>query len=370
MNRREFLKSSGRVALASTLLTAACEGTSSTEQKRVLVLGGTNFLGPALVETLIADGHEITLFNRGVTNPELFPHVEKLHGFRSIDSADQDWTSLASRHFDAIVDVWPAEPEIVSSAARLLKDRAQHYLYVSSIGAYDHREFAKPGIVITESSPLHPWDLPGRAYNRNKAESERRLHDIVGERLTIVRPTGIKGHRDDTPSLLTWLVRMQSGGEHIAPGNGQDPFQMIDVKDVARFLALSIAKSLYGTFNVTGRLMNFREYLEACKTATHSDAVLTWIPQQFLHEHGLDSDSVLHTYAGNFPSWLPELDYQGFYRVSSDKAFQAGWRIRPFDETAFDCLEDYRAEHFMSPSEVLSPAKEKEVLEAWKRRSG
>jgi 2'-hydroxyisoflavone reductase len=369
MNRREFLMTSLRAVIASAALASMLEKSWCLEQKRVLVLGGTVFLGPALVEALVADGHAVTLFNRGVTNPDLFPHVEKLHGFRSVDSTDQDFTSLANRHFDAIVDVWPQEPEMVASAARFLKDRTHHYLYTSSIGAYEHREFAKPGTIITETTPLQPWDLPGRAYNRNKAESERRLHDIIGDHLTIVRPTGIKGHRDDTPDLLTWLLRMRSGGEHIAPGNGREPFQMVDVKDVARFIALAIAKSVYGTFNLTGKLMTFREYLEACRSATGSDAVLTWIPKQFLHEHNLESDAELHTFAGNFPSWLPEPDHQGFYRISSEKAFKAGWRIRPFDETAFDCLKDYQLDRFIKPSDVLSPAKEKEVLDAWKRRT-
>src|SRR5438270_8441467 len=168
----------------------------------------------------------------------------------------------------------------------------------------------------------------GREYNRNKAESERRLQPIIGERLTIVRPTGIKGHGDDTPDLLTWLLRMQAGDEHIAPGNGHDPFQMVDVKDVASFIALAITKSFYGAFNLTGRLLTFREYLEACKAATYSGATLTWIPQQFLHEHGLESDDVLHTFAGYFPSWLPEARYQGLYRISSEKAFRAGWKTR------------------------------------------
>lgn len=130
MNRREFLKSSSQVALASASLAAACSRSWGLEQKRILVLGGTYFLGPALVESLIADGHEVTLFNRGVTNPELFPHLERLHGYRSVDSANQDLASLANRHFDAIVDVWPQEPEMVASAARILKDRTEHYLYV------------------------------------------------------------------------------------------------------------------------------------------------------------------------------------------------------------------------------------------------
>ncbi len=332
-------------------------------------MGGTNFLGPALVDALIADGHAVTLFNRGVTNPELFPHLAKLRGFRSTDPADQDLTSLAHRHFDVVVDVWPNEPQMVSSAATFLKDRAQHYLYVSSIGAYDHNEFSKPD-VITETSPLEPWNASGRPYNRNKAESERRLHEIVGDRLTIVRPTGIKGHRDDTPDLLTWLLRMQAGGEHIAPGDGHDLHQFVDVQDVARFLALAIARQLYGTFNLARKSMTFREYLEACNGATHSDATLTWIPQQFLHEHGLESDAALHTFAGNFPSWLPEPQYQSFYRVSSDKAFGAGWETRPFAETAFDCLSDYYLGHLIKPSEYLSALKEKEVLDSWKHRLG
>ena len=110
------------------------------------MLGGTLFLGPALVETTVADGHTVTLFNRGVTNPGLFPYLEKLRGFRSNDPGDQDLSSLGRRHFDAIVDVWPNDPAIVASAAEFLKDRAPHHLYVSSVAAYDSKEFTKAGI--------------------------------------------------------------------------------------------------------------------------------------------------------------------------------------------------------------------------------
>jgi hypothetical protein len=108
--------------------------------------------------------------------------------------------------------------------------------------------------------------------------------------------------------------------------------------------------------------------MKACKAATHSDAALTWIPQQFLHEHGLEPDSVLRTRAGYFPSWTPEAQDQGVCRVSSEKAFRSGWETRPFEETAFDCLLDFRSGQ-MQPSTFLSPAKEKEVLEAWKHRA-
>jgi 2'-hydroxyisoflavone reductase len=335
--------------------------------KRVLVFGGTGFLGPAVVEALMMDGHAVTIFNRGATNAELFPRVEKLRGFRSANPNDQDLSALSRRRFDVVIDVWPNDPDVVASAAEFMKDRTNHYLFVSSVGAYDHKFFAKPDPIV-EETPLQPWDLPGRPYNRNKAESERRLHKIIGERLTIVRPGPIKGHRDDDAgSLLTWLLRAQEGGEHIGPGDGKSPVQLVDVKDVARFLALAIVQPLYGTFNTTGNSFGFRDFLEACNKATKSQATFTWIPQDFLHEHGLEPDAVLHTFAGNFPLWEPDPKYQGLYRVSSAKAFAAGWQIRPFAETALDCLSDFYSGLSQRPN-YLTAAREKEVLEAWKSR--
>lgn len=367
MNRRHFLRQSAAFSVASAcsalLPTAAW---ASHAPKRILVLGGTFFLGPAVVNTLVADGHTVTLFNRGVTNPELFPHLEKLRGFRSADANDQDLSALSRRRFDVIIDVWPNDPALVAPAAEFLHERAAHYLFVSSVAAYDSKEFAKS--TIDEDAPMEPWNGSGRTYDRNKAESERRLHKIIGDRLTIVRPGPIKGRRDDTPDLLTWLMRAQQGGDHIAPGEGHDPVELVDVKDVARFLGLAVNRSLYGTYNLTGNSISMREFLEACKLATRSDANFVWIPAQFLHEHGLDSDAVLHTFAGYFPFWRPDPSNQGLYRVSSQKAFQAGWRTRPFEETAFDCLNDYYFAHRMEPSEFLTVAKEKEVLSAWAAR--
>jgi len=364
MDRRAFLRNSALVTAASacsSLLSSTVW--ASFAPKRILVLGGTKFLGPALVDVLVANGHTVTLFNRGVTNPELFPHLEKLRGFRSPDGNDQDLSAISNRHFDVIVDVWPNDPQVVQSAAEFLKQRTQHYLFVSSVAAYDGKEFAK--LEVREDAPMEPWNGSARPYNRNKAESERRLHQIIGERLTIVRPGPIKGRRDDTPDLLTWLLRAQEGGEHIGPGDGHDPVELVDVKDVATFLALAIERSLYGTFNLTGKSMSFREFLDACKSATHSDATFVWIPQEFLHENGLESDVVLHTFAGNFPLWRPDPSNQGLFRVSSDKAFKAGWATRPFAETAFDCLNDFYSARVMDRPNFLSATKEKEVLSAW-----
>jgi len=368
MRRRDFLKRLSLLAAASTTshLLLPSGAWARLTPKRVLVLGGTSFLGPALVEALLADGHKVTLFNRGVTNPELFAHLERLRGFRSPDGSDQNLSALEKRQFDTIVDVWPNDPDEVASAATFLKERAHHYVFVSSVGAYDHKEFVKGS--IGEDAPLQPWNQTGRQYNRNKAESERRLHEIIRDRLTIVRPGPIKGTRDTTPDLLTWLLRMQAGGEHIAPGDGRDPVQLVDVKDVASFLATAIRQSLSGVFNLTGKTMSFREFLEASKNATNSDASLTWIPQQVLHENGLETDGELQTFAGNFPFWIPEPNSQGLYRVSSAKAFAAGWRTRSFDATAFDCLTDFYVRQTMEPSTFLSPVKEREILTAWNHR--
>lgn len=369
MNRRNFMKRSLMATAASACSSLfSIPSLANVTPKRILVLGGTFFLGPALVEAAVAEGHSITLFNRGITNPDLFPHLEKLRGYRSKDPGDQDLSSLARRHFDVIVDVWPNDPAVVASAAEFLKDHASHYLYVSSVAAYDSKEFTKPG--IEENAPLEPLNGAGRQYNRGKAESERRLHAILGERLTIVRPGPIKGGRDDTPDLLAWLVRAQNGGRHIAPGDGSDPVEMVDVKDVARFLTLAIDRPLYGIFNLTGRAMTFREFLNACKTATRSGAEFVWIPQNFLHQHQLETDFALGLFAGNFPFWRPVGSNPGLFQVSSEKAYRSGWRTRAFEETAFDCLSSFRARNeTLDWTDYLSADKEKQVLDAWASHS-
>lgn len=336
--------------------------------KRVLVLGGTDFLGPAVVDAALIAGHTITLFNRGITHPELFPQLEKLRGFRSPDLNDEDLSALLHRHWDVVIDVWPHDPSMAASAATLLKDRAAHYLYVSSIAAYDSKNFEKPG--VEESATLQPWGRSGSEYARGKAESERRLGNICGEKLTIVRPGPIKGLRDDTPDLLTWLRRAQVGGKHIAPGDGNSPVELVDVKDVARFLMLAVDRSIYGTFNLTGQSMTFREFLDKSKTATDSDVEFVWIPKDFLDQHHLDPDPLLHTFAGNFPFWRPAGLQPGIYEVNSAKAFRAGWQTRAFEETASDCLATYRSGYgeLFGWHDYLSPAKEREVLDAWMRR--
>jgi 2'-hydroxyisoflavone reductase len=367
MDRRHFIRHSLVTAAASAVVSSFPRWSFAAAPKRILVLGGTRFLGPAVVEAATGDGHIVTLFNRGVTNATLFPHLEKLRGFRSSDRRDEDLSALGRRYFDVAIDVWPNDPALAESAAELLKDRVAHYLYVSSVAAYDSKQFSRAG--IEEDAPLEPWNGTARAYNRGKAESERRLQALVGDKLTIVRPGPIKGHRDTTPDLLAWLVRAQSGGRHIGPGDGTDQVEMVDVKDVARFLLSAIRRSLHGTFNLTGRPISFRQFVSACNAVTSSNAEFVWIPQSFLHQHGLETDYALGSFAGNFPLWRPADALPGLWQVSSEKAFRAGWHTRAFEETALDCLAFFRSEHeHLDWTDYLSPEKEKHVLEAWAQR--
>jgi 2'-hydroxyisoflavone reductase len=141
MLRRDFLKTSIAASLTFVAL-APIRALGAPKPKRILVLGGTFFLGPAFVESAIANGHSVTLFNRGVTNPELFPEVEKLRGYRSAVPDDQNLSALGRRRWDVVVDIWPNDPNLAESAARELADRTEHYIYVSSIGAYDGKDWA------------------------------------------------------------------------------------------------------------------------------------------------------------------------------------------------------------------------------------
>lgn len=339
MDRRQFLAVS-LTASAATALGRPLAAQRRAPGKRILVLGGTDYLGPALVDAAVVAGHHVTLFNRGITNPELFPYLEKVHGLRSANAAEENFSGLVGRSWDAMIDVWPSDPSLAETAARRLGQAADHYLYVSSIAAYDPRGFARPG--LTEDAPLNRWDTTISPYNRGKAESERRLQQLVGGRLTIVRPGPIKGSRDTTPDLLTWLRRAQSGGRHIGPGDGNEHVQIVDVKDVARFLVLAIERSLLGVYNVTGTSVTFRQYLQQCNEVTRSSAEYIWIPRDFLHAQGLDPapfDSPTEpSYLGKFPSWHPEPERRGLRQISSEKAFRAGWTQRPFNETALDYL--------------------------------
>lgn len=369
MDRRRFIEKSLVVSGSAIATVAWSKSVFAANSRKILVLGGTSFLGPAIVEAALIGGHEVTLFNRGQTHPELFPQLEKLRGLRAIDARQQNLKSLeGQRRWDAIIDVWPCEPTVVASAATLLHDRADHYLYVSSVGAY--ASYVQPN--INEDAPTRAFDGNEEDYSPAKAESERRLKAIFGNRLTIVRPNAIHGARDVSPDILSWLLRAQRGGMHIGPGDGNDyAEETVDVKDVARFLVASVERRTTGTFNLTGPPTTFRDFLAACNDATDSDAQWIWIPKDFLARQGIANWN-------HFLGWNTDPAGRGFNQISSQKALDAGWRPRSFKETALDILAYYRTpnskivdwHHPQIPwKDPLTAAKEQAILSAWKNAS-
>jgi 2'-hydroxyisoflavone reductase len=258
---------------------------------------------------------------------------------------------------------------LAESAARLLKDRISHYLYVSSISVYENTDFSQPN--VQEDAAVAAWNSSDSPYSRGKAETERRLRQIIGERLTIVRPGPIKGIRDDTPDILNWLRRMQPGTPVLAPGDGSDPVQIVDVRDVADFLLLAIDRSIFGTFNLTGHTLAYRDFLDQCRSAVHSNAELVWIPESFLRQQMPEANLPNWRY---FPYWRIGSLRPNFSRISSQKAYDAGWVTRPLRYTAIEYLAWFNTLPIGDPAygfqDPLTPERQSEIISNWQKAKG
>jgi 2'-hydroxyisoflavone reductase len=367
LDRRQLIKS-GMAAAALSL--APRPAAPRKLQLKLLVLGGTDFVGPAVVEEALEQGHEVTLFNRGKTNPELFPGVEKLRGDRNPMNPSLGALS-GSRRWDAVIDVWPWEPHMVALTANLLRDRTERYLYISTVGAY--KDLAPAG--VTEDAPLFDDITDGAAwYEYGKAQSERVLMRIIGDRLTVCRPHIIGGYRQTGPEFPFWPVRIARGGDVFAPGDGADPVQYIDVKDVGRFTVRAVEKGLPGAYNVAGpraEPTTMREWLEATNAAFGDRANLVWVSDDFIREKNLRHFSEI-------PIWLPRgrARKPGFHRVSTAKAIAAGLSFREIAQTAMDEVRWFRESRppdfdfgsAASRGAGLSRQREAELLAEWARR--
>lgn len=324
LTRREILKSA---LIATAIRPLRRFSYADVRPKKILVLGGTLFLGPAIVERAVEAGHRVTLFNRGKTNPQLFPQLEKLRGDRETSSTDGLAALSGQRRWDAIIDVWPSEPRVVMPAARLLHDRTGFYSFVSSIGVYT--TLTQPG-----TGESHSLQITGSGYGGDKARCEAQLTELVGrERLGIVRPCAISGPRDPSLSFHYWLSRLAKKGRMVAPGDGLDPVELVDVRDVADWIVSNIEAGRSGPYNVCGIPNTFKTFLAECCNAIHGSAQVVWIDRAFLEQHGIKQ------YGGNMPFWNP--DTPAFEQVSSSKARHAGWSTRPLGATARDAWRSY-----------------------------
>ncbi len=358
MLRRDFLASIGAAAAGLW----ACRTVPREDRIRILVLGGTNYVGPAIVERALARGHEVALFNRGLTRPELFPSVEKLRGDR--EPAHEDLASLeGTRRWDAVVDVWPERAELVGRTAELLRDRADYHFFVSSIAVY--RSFARPGISETDEVRL---DEPG-TYGGEKALAERSVEQAFAGRCGVARCHAILGPRDDGTAHHYWLRRLARVEEVLAPGDGTDPVQYVDVRDVARWVVDCLERRRPGAHNLCGpaEAQSLREFLEATRAAIGSRARLTWVDADFLRdESGIASFS-------DMPLWAPLDEDPGFYQISGARALAAGMTYRPVSETAAAAWAWYRSHFFRHTAfpvggTGISREREEAILAAWRER--
>jgi 2'-hydroxyisoflavone reductase len=317
---------------------------------QLLVLGGTRFLGRALVEDALARGHEVTLFNRGQTNPELFPEAEKIRGDRT-----QDLSALAGREWDAVLDVATFLPRVVRLSVDALGGRVGRYVYVSSVSVYADQ--SRPPV---EGAPLLELEDPGdesiESYGALKADCERIVEDAFAEAATIVRPGLIVGPHDPTDRFTYWPVRIAAGGDVLAPGSPDDPVQFVDVRDLARWILDLTEDGAGGIFNATGESMPFERLLDECRSVSGSDVRFTWVPSDKLLEAGVEE------WMG-VPLWIASPGWDAANRVVVERAVEAGLTFRPLAETIRDTLAWHAEREWPAAEGVgLSEERERELL--------
>jgi 2'-hydroxyisoflavone reductase len=311
---------------------------------RLLVLGGTKFLGRAVVEAALERGHEVTLFNRGRTNAALYPEVERLRGDR-----DGDLSALEGRSWDAVVDTSGYVPRVVRASVELLQARAEHYTFVSSISVYEGPDrLIELDDSATEDVQQH--------YGGLKALCERVVEKGFPARSASVRAGLIVGPHDPTGRFTYWPHRLARGGEVLAPGPPKRGVQLVDVRDLAAWMLDLGEQRVAGTFDATGSA-TMGELVEACLRVTGSDATITWVDDGFLLAAGVGEWMEL-------PLWLVSREHRHLVEVDASRAVTAGLSFRPLEETVRATVSDAALVEGVG----LTPEREAELLAEWHGR--
>ncbi len=380
LHRRQFLKASALAGSAlglggaGALLSAEAEkedpsrSIPPSRSLDLLILGGTSFLGPHQVRYALERGHNVSIFTRGRTEPQLFRdafrQVEHLVG----DRAD-NLEALRGRSWDAVIDNSGARVAWTRDSAQLLKDRCGAYLYVSSTGVY----YPYLTTDIPEDGPVPLVDESdgeneSAAYGVMKANAEMEAQRAFGdERTLVVRPGYIAGPGDRSDRFTYWPIRIHRGGEILVPGKKDDPVQFIDVRDLTEWMIRSLEEERYGVFNATGpaHSLTMAEFVHGVRAVTTSDVKWSWISDyDFLKSQGL-------LYA--IPWIMPVDDELGSLRIDVSKAVANGLTYRTLARTAEDTLEwwyseDVSDDRRAGPRFVLTPEREEEILRGWKER--
>ena len=377
--RRTFLATSAAAAAsltpAGSLLAnnrghPAAAGTKSAGPPRpdpaprplkILILGGTGFIGPHQVRYAMYRGHDVTIFNRGRTAPDLFPGVEALIGDR-----DGQLGALEGRTWDAVIDNSGYVPRHVRDSVELLQDSVGRYLFTStgSVYSFDQDEITEDGVLLPIEDP-ESEDWQGPNYGPLKILCENAVTDVFKERGTVLRLHVVAGPGDATDRFTYWPVRIDQGGEIIAPGSRNTPVQYIDVRDLAEFMILCLERDIGGTYNTAGPALDptsMAEFLYGVRAITSTPLSFTWIDEEFLAER-----------EARFQLWYPPTEgpIRGLSRVRSHKAVAAGLKFRPIAVTALDTLDWYKTQSEERRNQVaLNLERDQELLEEWKARQG
>lgn len=321
---------------------------------KILILGGTIFLGKHLVNSAVRNGHQVTLFNRGKHNPELFQEIEKLKGDR-----DGDLSALEGRKFDAVIDTCGYFPRIVKNSAEFLKDNVNNYTFISSISVFkDFGEMGMhedSGVATIEDETIE--EITGESYGPLKYLCEKTVNEIYKDKALIIRPGLIVGEDDPSDRFTYWIYRINQGGKVLAPGPKEKHVQFIDVKDLADFTIRMIENKVSGTFNATGPdyWLTFEKLIEECKNLAGGDAEIEWVDQKFLTE----AEVVPYT---ELPLWLPD-EMDGGNNCNVSKAVKSGLTFRPLKETLTDSLNYVNSKEDYTLRSGLKPEREKELLD-------
>lgn len=409
LTRREFIASS-TIASAAALLpqSLGARDTKSARPKslRILILGGTGFLGPACTDSALARGHTVTHFNSGRTEerrreagrPSVVPAgVEQLFGNRDPNKTADDRKSegkagapkdpnspkglsqLEGKKWDAVIDTSGYFPRMVKASADLLAPNVRQYVFISTISAYQKTDVPN----FDETAPLATLADPTTEemgkdfanYGGGKALCEKAAEAAMPGRVTNIRPGFIVGPRDTSGRFIYWPVRESIGGEMIVPGEPADPIQLIDVRDLADWIIHCLENNVVGVYNATGpaKTLSMKGMVEGIGKGVHSKTSFTWVKYDFLKTQGVEE--------GQFPLYAPPTgESAGLHRCNISRALAKGLTFRPISDTGSATLEWYRSlpadiqgkiapQFAKRPNEEAWLDKEKHLLETWKKQA-